>query len=85
MIYVTGASHELRGVAEEVRDQFKSVDKVIASVKKIFRKALSRVQLFKSKPSEIGLLPEPVITRWGTWMNAANYYCGHLSTIRSIF
>ena len=85
MIHVTCAAHGLHRVAEEVRGQFKSVDKVIASVKKTFRKAPSRVQLFKSKAPEISLPPEPVITRWGTWINAANYYCDNLSTIRSIF
>lgn len=52
MIHVTCAAHGLHRVAEEVRGQFKSVDKVIASVKKTFRKAPSR---------------------WGTWINAANY------------
>ncbi|KAL4120274.1 hypothetical protein QTP88_012996 [Uroleucon formosanum] len=85
MIHVTCAAHGLHRVAEEIRGQFKSVDKLIASVKKTFRKAPSRVQIFKSKAPEISLPPEPVITRWGTWINAANYYCDSLSTIRSIF
>jgi hypothetical protein len=71
-------------VAEEVRGQFKSVDKVIDSVKMTFRTAPSRVQLFKSKALEISLSPVSVITRWGTWINVANYYCDNLSIIRSI-
>ncbi|KAL4143001.1 hypothetical protein QTP88_005383 [Uroleucon formosanum] len=79
------APYMVKSVAEEIRGQFKSVDKLIASVKKTFRKAPSRVQIFKSKAPEISLPPEPVITRWGTWINAANYYCDNLSTIRSIF
>lgn len=33
----------------------------------------------------MSLPPEPVITRWGTWIDAANYYCNNLSTNRSIF
>ncbi|XP_050546318.1 uncharacterized protein LOC126908362 [Daktulosphaira vitifoliae] len=36
-------------VAEEVRSQFHAVDKIISSVKKIFRKAPSRLLLFKAK------------------------------------
>lgn len=85
MIHVTCAAHGLHRVAEEVRGQFKSVDKVIVNVKKTFRKAPSCVQLFKPKAPEISLPPEPVVSRWGTWINAANYYCDNLSTIRSIF
>lgn len=36
MIHVTCAAHGLHRVAEEIRGQFKSVDKLIASVKKNF-------------------------------------------------
>lgn len=28
--------------------------------------------------------PEPVITRWGTWLNAAIYYCNHFSAVKSV-
>lgn len=46
------AAYSLHRVADGVRGQFKSVDKVIASVKKTFRKAPNRVQLFESKAPE---------------------------------
>lgn len=45
MIHVTCAAHGLPRVTEEVKGHFKSVDKVIASVKKTFRKAPNRIQL----------------------------------------
>jgi len=32
----------------------------------------------------LNLPPEPVITRWGTWINASNYYCENLEIIRKI-
>lgn len=28
--------------------------------------------------------PSPIITRWGTWLNAAIYYCEHFSEVKSI-
>lgn len=40
MIYVTCAVHGLHRIAEEIRAQFNTVDKIISSVKKIFRKVL---------------------------------------------
>jgi len=85
MIHVICVAYSLHRVVEEIRGQLKSVAKVITSVKKTFRKAPRRVQLFKSEAPEICRRPEPVITRTGTWINSANYYCDNLNTIRSIF
>ncbi|XP_068083487.1 uncharacterized protein [Anabrus simplex] len=47
---------------------------LISSVKKIFVKAPSRVRTFKSMHPELPLPPEPILTRWGTWILAALYY-----------
>jgi hypothetical protein len=62
-------------VTEQVRSQYESVDQLISNIKKIFRKAPSRMLLFKTEASDLPLPPEPVITRLGTWINAAIYYC----------
>lgn len=32
----------------------------------------------------IPLPPEPIITRWGTWLNAVNYYCEHFLHIKNV-
>jgi len=32
----------------------------------------------------ISLAPQPIITRWGTWINATIYYCEHIQSIRNI-
>lgn len=84
MIHVTCAAHGLHRVAEEIRGQFNTVDKIISSVKKIFRKAPSRLQLFKTEAPNIKLPPEPILTRWGSWINAAVYYCENFRIIRHI-
>jgi hypothetical protein len=47
MIHNTCLAHGLYRVAETVRILNPEVDKIIASVKKIFIKAPSRVQIFK--------------------------------------
>jgi len=71
MVHVTCAAHGLHRTAEEVRGQFSTIDKIISNVKKIFKKSPSRVQIFKTHAPNIPLPPEPVITRWGTWLNAS--------------
>lgn len=30
------------------------------------------------------LPPEPILTRWGTWIQAAVYYCEHFEIVKSI-
>jgi len=84
MIHVTCTAHGLHRVAEEVRSRYDSVDQLISNIKKIFRKAPSRILLFKTVAPDITLPPEPVITRWGTWINAAIYYCEHFEIIFNI-
>ncbi|VVC34389.1 Ribonuclease H-like domain,Domain of unknown function DUF659 [Cinara cedri] len=81
MVHVSCAAHGIHRVAEEIRGQFHTVDDLISSVKKTFRKAPSRVLLFKTEAPGIKLPPEPITTRWGTWLDAAIYYCEHFETI----
>jgi len=33
---------------------------------------------------DIPLPPRPVLTRWGTWLNASMYYCDHFQLIKEI-
>jgi len=53
-------------------------------MKKILRKSPYRVQLFKTLEPDLALPPEPIVTRWGTWISAASYYCTHLESIKSV-
>ncbi|KAL4142184.1 hypothetical protein QTP88_004693 [Uroleucon formosanum] len=85
MVHITCLAHGLHRVAEEVRNMFPKVDKLISNVKKTFLKAPYRVQIFKNEAPEIMLPPEPIITRWGTWLDATDYYCKHIQSIRNVF
>lgn len=84
MIHVTCMAHAVHRVAEEIRTNFQDINKLISSVKKVFLKAPYRVEIFKTIAPGIPLPPEPVLTRWGTWINEANYYCEHLSDIKKV-
>ena len=40
---------------------------------------------FKKRPPTLPLPPQPTVTRCGTWLDAANYYCTNYSQIEKIF
>ena len=84
MVHLTCLAHGVQRVAEEVRGLYPDVDQLISNVKKIFIKAPLRVQDFHKMFPELSMPPEPVLTRWGTWLCAANYYAEHHTAIRSI-
>jgi len=50
----------------------------------MFLKSPYRIQICKALAPNIQLPPEPVITRWGTWLNALNYYCENFSKIKKV-
>jgi len=39
----------------------------------------------KNEAPEVMLPPESIITRWGTWLDATDYYCKHIQSIRNVF
>lgn len=67
-----------------MRSQFPEVDRLIGCIKKVFLKAPSRVATFKSEAPEVPLPPSPVVTRWGTWIEACNYYCENIKVVKKI-
>jgi len=84
VIHVMCIVHGLHRIAEKIRGHYSKVDKVISNVKKICLKAPSRVIIFKNTAPDLSLPLEPIITRWGTWVKAACYYCEHHETLKSI-
>jgi len=85
MIHVTCLAHALHIVAGEVHGSYPEVDKLTANGKKIFIKSPLRVQKFNEEATTTSLPPQPIVTRWGTWLDAANYYCTNYSLIEKIF
>ena len=39
---------------------------------------------YKKKLPNVPLSPQPIITRWGTWLEAAFFYCKHFSDIKQL-
>lgn len=84
MVHVTCLAHACHRVAEEIRGNFPDVDKLIGNVKKVFLKSPSRVNIFQSEAHGIPLPPAPILTRWGTWLDACNYYCEHFEIVKKV-
>jgi len=63
-IHLTCLAHAFHRVAEKVRDEFSEIDKVVASVKKVFGKSPIRIKTFLNITNkEIPLPPEPILKR----------------------
>ena len=69
---------------EMVREMFKEVNCLIATVKKIFLKAPSRVVTWKQTHPDLSLPPEPILTRWGIWLEAALFYAKNYAKVKTI-
>jgi hypothetical protein len=81
---MTCLAHAVHRVAETVRSLFPDVNDIIANVKKVFTKAPNRIALFKQMAPELKLPPQPILTRWGTWLDAATYYADNFQQISDI-
>ena len=74
LLHITCLCHALHRVCEHVREMFPKVNHLIGLVKKIFLKAPSRINAWYEKNPTLPLPPEPCLTRWGTWVDAAVFY-----------
>lgn len=80
LFHVTCLAHMLHNCAERVRSFFLDVDNLIARIKALTVKHKARRALFH----EIGSPPQPVTTRWGSWLTAADYYADNLPQVKQI-
>jgi len=70
LFHITCVAHALHYAAERIRANFEDVDMLIAAVKASVVKNKDR----RGKFSAIKSPPQPVVTRWGSWLKAAEYY-----------
>ena len=82
LMHVICVAHLLHNCAMLVRAHFKNIDEVIATIEAATIKNKDRKKDFHDAglPSP----PDPVITRWATWLRAALYYSENLPVVRII-
>lgn len=72
--------HAFSRVAEKVRSEHPTVDLFLANFKQILKNAGRRAD-YKRKTG-LPLPPIPILTRWTTWLEAAQYVAIHLGAIK---
>ena len=80
LFHITCMAHLLLNCTEKVCNHFQQVDNLIAKIKAVTAKNKN----WHNKFNEIGTPPQPVLTRWGVWLNAAEYYAKNLVKVREI-
>ena len=84
LVHLTCLSHGLHCIAEIIRYQYPEVEALVSNVKKVFVKAPSRVRLFRELAKIFPLPPQPVIGRWGSWLEAVSYYAENLNEVKAV-
>ena len=80
LFHVTCVAHLPHNCALLVKAKYPAVDNLTACVKAATIKNKTRQALFAA----IGKPPQPVITRWASWLQAAFYYAKNLPAVRDI-
>lgn len=81
---VTRHAHAFHRVSECVRALFLKVNELISVTKKVFKKAPSRILTWKNTNPALPLPPDPILTRWGTWVSAALFYAENLESVKTV-
>ncbi|XP_031358786.1 uncharacterized protein LOC116182392 [Photinus pyralis] len=84
LLHVTCLAHGINRVAEVARELCPGVNKLVNNGKKAFLKAPSRVAIYQEIMPDSPLPPEPIITRWGTWLEAAIFYANNYEKFAAV-
>ena len=74
MIHITRFAHVLHNVSDYVRETNSTFENYIDNCEKIFNGWPSGLEVFKENTGNIPILPELVLTRWGTWLKNTEYH-----------
>ena len=77
---MTCVAHLFHHCAMTIKSHFEDVDQLIVKIKVVTIKNKTR----QAKFSAIGYSPQPIPTRWGSWLNAALYYPKKLHELKAI-
>lgn len=84
LLHFTCMAHALHRVVHTIVECYPTVNALIANTKKVFLKSPKRINLFQTTLPDVALPPEPVLTRWGTWLDAVEYYHRHFDAIKLV-
>ena len=79
LMHVTSVAHLQHNCAMRVRAHFKNIDEVVATIKAATIKNKDCKKDFHD--ADLPSPPDPVITRWATWLRAALCYSENLPAV----
>ena len=82
LMHVICVAHLLHNCAMRVRAYFKNIDEIVATIKAVTIKNKDRKKDFHD--AGLPFPPDPVITRWATWLRAVLNYSEYLSALCTI-
>ena len=80
LLDVTSVAHLFHDCAMKVKCHFEDVDQLITK----FILATVKSKTRQTKIATIGCRPQPVVTRWGSWLNAALHNAKNLPEVKKI-
>ena len=80
LFHVTCVAHLLHNCSMKIKSHFEDVDQLIAKVEAVTIKNKTG----HAKFSAISYPPQPVSTRWGSWLNAVLHYAKNLPEVKAI-
>ena len=81
-MHVTFVAHLLHNCAMRMRAYSKNIDEVVVTIKATTIKNKDCKNDFHK--AGLSSPPDPLITRWATWLRAVLYYSENLSAVRTI-
>lgn len=73
-LHVLCMAHAMHNVIGTIRKCYPEVNSVVMGVKELFSKSHARLSIFYKTAPGTQRPPAPVLTRFGTWLNATLYY-----------
>lgn len=81
LLHVTCVIHLLHNCCMMIKNFFPNTNFLISNMKNLYIKNNSRKNYFKEK---LGKLPEPIVTRFGTWLEAALFYAKNFDDVKEL-
>lgn len=80
--HISCIAHAIHRVCEAIRAEYSLADRFVALMKNILVKCPANINCYK-EITELPLPNHPVITRWGTWIQACVFYCENYENIKA--
>jgi hypothetical protein len=81
--HITCIAHALNRVCSAIQENLNKVNRFVLSMKKVMLNSKSKQSSYREL-TRLKLPPDPVVTRWCTWLEAANYYRENFNSVKKL-